>query len=238
MITRAVAVVDKGAVLREASSGPPLTLRRVHSDEPDVCTICLVGSAAGPLAGDDVRLELTVGDGARARVEASGACLAQGRPGGAPARLTSTASVGDGAELIAEPPPLIVARGSAVAVAVILQLAETASLCWRELVVLGRTGEQAGSLMLDWDVTRAGRPLLRQTVDLTDERLLGWHGMLGEARVMATGFLTRPGLAARTIVASHTAVAQRIDDVTVLATVLDSDAASARGRLDVLLETL
>ena len=36
---------------------------------------------------------------------------------------------------------------------------------WRELIVLGRTGEPPGRVTLRWDVTRCGQPVLRQFAD-------------------------------------------------------------------------
>ena len=75
-----------------------------------------------------------------------------------------------------------------------LALGAGAAVDWRELVVLGRTGEPPGQATLRWDVTRPRT--------------------------------------ARTLVASPTAVAQRIDEHTVLVRVLDDDAAQAGRALD------
>ena len=49
----------------------------------------LVGTAAGPLAGDDLSLSLLLAPGARASLGATGASLAQGRDGGGAASLCS-----------------------------------------------------------------------------------------------------------------------------------------------------
>jgi urease accessory protein len=84
---------------------------------------------------------------------------------------------------------------------------------------------------LQRDVTVAGRPVLRQYLDLTDPGLRDWAGMLGDARVLATALLAGPGVQARTVVAAPTAVAQRLSDHAVLVTVLAQDAADAAAEL-------
>jgi urease accessory protein len=238
VITRSVAVVGKGGVLREVLSRPPLTIRRVHSDEPEVCALCLVASAAGPLSGDDVTFELHLEDGARASVTAAGASIAQGGSVGEPARLRALVSVGEEARLHAEPAALIVADGGSVEVTVSLELAASASVLWRELIVLGRCGEPGGSARLAWSVRRDGEPVLVQLVDLTDASLVAWRGMLGSERVIASALVTEPELHATTLVDSPTAVCQQIDDHTALITILDGDAANAERRLSELLTAI
>ena len=52
-----------------------------------------------------------------------------------------------------------------------LALDAGAAVEWRELVVLGRTGEPPGQATLRWDVTRLGRPVLRELTDLSEARL-------------------------------------------------------------------
>jgi urease accessory protein len=135
--------------------------------------------------------------------------------------------VGDDAVLVADPGPLVVSHGSRVDVHLDLAIGRDARLEWRELVVLGRTGEPAGEARLRWDVTRAGRPVLRQFVDLTDPAVTA-----GGYRVLATALLVDPRRQAATIVRSPTSVAQVLADGSVLATVLGHDAATATAELD------
>jgi hypothetical protein len=75
-----------------------------------------------------------------------------------------------------------------------------------------------------WDVTRAGRPVLRQFVEL-DPGLTSGH------RVLACALIAGPAVAARTVVAGPAAAAQRVDEHTLLLTVLADDAASAAREL-------
>jgi urease accessory protein len=223
VIARTTAVVEAGGVLGELSCAPPLTLRQVHG-RAGRCELWLVGTAAGPLAGDDLSLSLSLRAGARAVLRATGASVAQG--GGGRAALSIRADLGAGAELSGDPGTLIVCRGSRVDVRLELALGPGAAVDWRELIVLGRTGEPPGHATVCWDVTRAGRPVLRQFADLA------LAGLTAGRRVLACALISDPARAARTVVASPVAVAQRVDDHTLLVTVLDDDAALATRRLE------
>jgi urease accessory protein len=230
MIARTTAVVEPDGVLGEVACAPPLTLRQVHGEGR--CELRLVGTAAGPLAGDDLSICLTLRAGARATLRAAGASLAQGRdsgdgPAGA-ATLSIRADLAERADLVADPGALIVCRGSRVDVRLELTLGAGAKVDWRELIVLGRTGEPSGHATLRWDVTRLARPVLRQFVDLDPGRA----GLTAGRRVLACALISDPASAPRTVVASPVAVAQRVDDDTLLASVLDDNAARATRQLD------
>jgi len=143
------------------------------------------------------------------------------------AALSIRADLADGADLIADPGALIVCQGSRVNVRLELALGAGAAVRWRELIVLGRTAEQPGQATLRWDVTRLGRPVFRQFVDLADPALMAWAGLTARRRVLACALIADPASTPRTVAASPTAVAQRVDDHTLLVTVLDDDAARA-----------
>jgi urease accessory protein len=224
VIARTTAVVEAGGVLGELSCAPPLTLRQVHGETRDRCELRLVGTAAGPLAGDDLSVWLRLRPDAEATLRATGATVAQGRGPGHPAALSIRADLADGADLIADPGALVVCQGSRIDVRVELTLGADAGVEWRELIVLGRTGEPPGRATLRWNVTRLGRPVLRQFLDLD-------LGLTAGRRVLACALITGPAIAARTVVAAATAVAQRVDDHTLLVTVLDDDAARATRQL-------
>jgi urease accessory protein len=261
VIARAAAVVEYGGVLGELVCAPPLTLRQVRGEVSGRCELRLVGTAAGPLAGDDLSMSLHLLAGARATLRATGASLAQGRGDGGGgdgrggggdgrggggdgsggggsggdgggAALSIRAYLADGSDLVADPGPLIVCQGSRVDVSVELALGPGAAVEWRELIVLGRTGEGAGAATLRWDVTRLGRPVLRQFVDLADPTLTAWAGLTAHRRVLACALIANPESSPRTVVSSPTSVAQRVDDQTLLVTVLGDDAARAMQELD------
>jgi urease accessory protein len=225
VIARTTAVIEPGGVLGELSCAPPLTLRQVRGEDPGRCELRLVGTAAGPLAGDDLSLSLRLRAGARATLRATGASLAQGRGFRGAAALSVYAELAEGASLVADPGALVVCDGSRVDVRVSLALGAGAAVEWHELIVLGRTGEPAGQATVRWDVTRAGRPVLRQFTELDP-------ALTGGRRVLACALIADPAVAARTVVAGPAAVAQRVADDTVLVTVLEDDAARATRRLE------
>src|SRR5580700_4026474 len=106
VIARTTAVIEPGGVLGELACAPPLTLRQVHGEGR--CELRLVGTAAGPLAGDDLSLCLQLRAGAQATLRAVGASLAQGREGqggaavaGLAGALSIRADLADGADLVA-----------------------------------------------------------------------------------------------------------------------------------------
>jgi urease accessory protein len=166
-------------------------------------------------------LTLEVRAGARATLRAAGASVAQG--GGGERTLAIRAELGPGADLIAEPGTLVACAGSRIEVRVEVALGAGAAVDWRELIVLGRTGEPPGRVALRWDVTRGGKPVLRQFADLSP----GLRGLTRWKRVLACALISDPASAARTVVSSPLAVAQRVDEHTRLISVLSDDAAGA-----------
>jgi hypothetical protein len=128
--------------------------------------------------------------------------------------------------LDAEPGALVACAGSRIDVRVEVLLGAGAAADWRELIVLGRTGEPAGQATLRWDVTRGGEPVLRQFADLGPALYRG-------GRVLACALISDPAASMRTAVESAVAVAQRLNDHTVLVSVLEDDARAVR-RLGVL----
>jgi urease accessory protein len=218
MIASATAVLAKGGRLTHVASQPPLTLRRLYDEDPDRCALGLVGTAAGPLPGDQLSLGLELRADAVGSLVAAGASIAQGN-GGVPARVRTTLTLADGAELDADPGPLIVCAGAAVEVDLDIELAPSAVLIWRETLVLGRSGERGGAVALHWNVSCGSRALLRQTLDLTDPVQTAWSGALGRHRIVTTELRVNAG-PARTVVHSPTDVTQQISEVATLRTTL------------------
>lgn len=159
-------VVD---LVAERGPGGGTLLRRLHADgalavrRTGPGTVHLVGTAAGPLNGDEVELRLQVGAGARLVVEGVAATLAlPGRDDG-PARWTLRAEVAEGGSLVCDPQPLVVCHRARLETLTELAVAHGGALDLREQVQLGRHaepgGEWTGRLRLDV----AGRPVLRQS---------------------------------------------------------------------------
>jgi urease accessory protein len=166
-----VAVAGAGGVTRlpVLSSQVPLVLRRT----PDA--VYVVGGAAGPIGGDELALRISVGAGAFLRVRTAAASIALPGPDGLESVLRVTVDVGTGARLEYLPEPVVVSAGARHATIIRVTLAEGASLLLRDELLLGRHGEAGGACRTELRVTYAGRPLLRQSLEVsgTDTADLG-----------------------------------------------------------------
>ena len=171
-----VAADGRCTVLRSA---PPMTFRVTPGG------LRLVGSAAGPVGGDRLRLDLRVADGGSLTVRGVAASLVHPGPHAEPSSMD--VDVGAGATLRWLSSPMILIRGCDHTTTVTIRLGEGGRLLWRDEVVLGREGETSGSLRQRLRVDRAGRPLVRNDLTVGPR----WPGSLGPAgtdgaRVVAT----------------------------------------------------
>lgn len=181
------------AVLRGES---PLLLRRT-GPRRDGVTVHLVGGAAGPLRGDDLRLDVEVGPGARLEVRSVAATLAlPGRAGSPPSRLAVHATVGAGAFLRWWPEPLIAAAGCDHRAVTRVDVAAGGRLVWRDDLVCGRHGEAAGDVRMDTTIRYAGTMLYRHDLAV-GPGAPGWAGaaVLGGGRAAGSVVLAGPELA-------------------------------------------
>ncbi|GIF03495.1 urease accessory protein UreD [Actinoplanes siamensis] len=231
---RVVAEVDghgrtRLAVLRGES---PLLLRRTGRHTAEGVTVHLVGGAAGPLRGDELRLDVEVGPGARLEVLSVAAQLAlPGRP--APAsRLTVTADVAAGGALRWIPEPLIAAAGCDHVVVTRVAVEAGGSLLWRDDLVCGRHGEVCGDVLADTLVRYGGTTLHRHELAV-GPRAPGWDGpaVLGAGR--AIGTLLTAGPDAVTPGSAGPAVAlMPLAGPGMLATAVGADIREVRAALD------
>ncbi|MEV6694805.1 urease accessory protein UreD [Micromonospora sp. NPDC051196] len=194
---RLVARVDPQGrtTLAELRGESPLLLRQVPAPDGGV-TVYVVGGAAGPLAGDDLRLDVEVGPGAVVRVQTVAASIAlPGRPG-AVSRMLVRATIEADAVLHWLPEQLVAAAGCAHVADAQVQIAEGGTLHWRDELICGRHGEQPGHAEINTWVDLAGRPLLRQSLTV-GPYAPGWAGPAVLGGAQATGSLlvvdpTRP----------------------------------------------
>lgn len=176
-----------GTVLTEVHGETPLLLRQTPGN-CGVATVHVVGGAAGPLAGDDLRLEIDVGPGAAVRVHSVAASVAlPGRPG-AVSRMAVRAVVHDGAALHWLPEQLVAAAGCAHLAESRIELAAGARLSWRDELICGRYGEAPGSAVVHTQVDYDDRPLLRQSLAVGPQAP-GWAGPAVLGGAPATGSL-------------------------------------------------
>lgn len=128
------------------------------------CAVHLVGTAAGPLGGDEVTVRLRVGAGARLHVRTAAATVVLPGPERPDSRLLIDVQVDDAAQLVLEPEPTVVCRRAVHEAITTVALAGSGRARILEEVVLGRAGETGGSWTGHTGVTRDGSPVLRHTV--------------------------------------------------------------------------
>lgn len=162
-------VAGEGTRCTTLRSAPPISLR----ETPD--GLFLLASGAGPVGGDDLRLEIDVRDRASLVIRSAAASMVLPGPSGAPSSLQVCAHV-SGA-LRWEPEPTILVAACHHRATTTIDLAAGATLRWKEVVVLGRHDEVTGSLLQRLHVDRAGAPLLRTELPVGPR----WPGADGPA---------------------------------------------------------
>lgn len=150
-------------------SAPPVSLRHT----PDA--LYLVASGAGPVGGDDLRLDIDVRCGASLVIRSAAAAMVLPGPSGQESSMRVRAEVSG--SLRWEPEPTVLVAGCDHRALTTIELGVTATLRWREVVVLGRHGEGTGSLLQRLHVDRAGVPLLRNELPIGPR----WPGAEGPA---------------------------------------------------------
>jgi urease accessory protein len=184
----AVTGPDGATRLPVLSSQAPLVLRRTPS------AVYLVGGAAGPIGGDELSLRIVVGPGAFLRMRTAAASIALPGLDGAESVLRVTVSVAAGGRLEYLPEPVVVSKGARHATLVSVTLAAGASLVLRDELLLGRHGEAGGTARTVLRADYAGRPLLRQSVEVSgsDPVALG-PAVLSGHRAVGSLLLAGPG---------------------------------------------
>jgi urease accessory protein len=162
---RVVARADGNGTTRlgQLRSEPPILLRHTPC-RTGPATVYLLGGAAGPLGGDDLRLEIEVGEGAALHIHGIAASVALPGRSGSASRMTVAARVAEGGELHWLPEPLIAAAGCRHEAVSTVDMREGARLLWREELICGRYGEPPGDATIATSLTYAGKPLLRQAL--------------------------------------------------------------------------
>jgi urease accessory protein len=164
----------------ELRSEPPLTLRATPG------AVYLVSSAAGPVGGDRLRLDLEVTEGATLTVRSAAAAVHHPGPTGLPSHLDLAVKVGAHSTLRWCPEPAVFVAGCDHRMTIRIDLADTATLVWRDEQVLGRHGEAGGSVRTRLQVDRSGTPLLRADTAL-GPRWPDAEGPAGTAGARASG---------------------------------------------------
>lgn len=194
--------------------------------------VYLIGGAAGPLGGDDLRLEIEVGSGATLVVRSAAASLALPGPGGF-SRMTVDVRVAAGGTLRWLPEQVIAGGGCDHRIVNRLTLAWGATVVWRDELVLGRRREPPGRVSNRIDVTVAARPLLRNELGV-GPGASGWDGpaVAGEAGAVGSLLLVAPGLTADAALLGPTAAILPLAGSAALASVLAADSVELRSVLE------
>lgn len=182
------------AVLR---SEPPLVLRpiidndvngftRWKAGDPAPATVAMVAGSAGPLGGDQLRLEVQVGPRSMLALSEVAATLLLPGPNREESVMEIDIRVGANGTLVWVPEPVIAARGCHHRTNIRVELEPGARMLLREEIVPGRYGEQPGMLRQHLRTQIDGRPLLDQelAVGVGDS---GWDGAAVTGRHRAIG---------------------------------------------------
>jgi urease accessory protein len=181
VIEVAPAAADPDRPPRVRLAGAQLGARRLP-DRHGRVRVALVATEALLLAGDDVRVEVSVGPGLLLEIVETAGTVAYDMRGGS-ARWDVTARVADGGGLAWAGLPFVVSDGADVTRATTVTLEGSARATLRETVVLGRTGEQGGRLDTRLTSTIDGRPLLAEAT-LVDPDSRRDPALLGGSRCL------------------------------------------------------
>lgn len=167
--------------MRELRSQAPLALvpRRGTAARTGPLVVHLVGSAATPLGGDDVGLEVLVGPGAELVLTAAVALAGR-------SRFAVRCTVADGGSLVHLPEPVVVTGRADHTADLHVVLGAGARLRAREVLVAGRSGEPPGRYRGRVRVDGPAGALLVQEQELGDPGLQGSPAHLAGHRVLAT----------------------------------------------------
>lgn len=191
--------------------------------DPD--TVHLIGTAAGPLGGDEVTITLRVGPGARLIVRSAAATVVLPGPVRPDSRLTIEAFVDDGGRLVFEPEPTVLAGSCEHEARAVVELRGSGQVRLLEQVLLGRSGEPGGTWAGRTTITRDGVPVLRHTLRsavLNGRSLVTLIDTAATPRAAATGNcvampLARGGLLVTGVGNTATAVLAEVEGAAALA---------------------
>ena len=180
---------DGRTIAHDRHDGPLRVLRALHP-EGGVCHSVLVHPPGGVVGGDELAIELTLGEGAHALVTTPGATRFY-RSAGATATQTLRVAAGAGSRLEWLPLETIAYSGCLATNALRFELADGAELIGWDVTALGLPESQrpfdAGRFTQSIELP--GRWLERGSIAAADEALLdsslGWAGR----RVLATMWL-------------------------------------------------
>ncbi|MGA9690983.1 MAG: urease accessory protein UreD [Pseudonocardiaceae bacterium] len=170
-----------GTRIHTLRSEPPLLLRITGAATSDVFPEChgpqihLVAGAAGPLAGDQLHLDIDVAAGTTLFLREVGSTLLLPGQHPDPSRTQTRIHVGPQATFTWEAQPIIAAQGCNHHNDIHITLDNDARLLLGETIVLGRHAEQPGDLQQRLRISYGDKPLYAQQLTI-GTRAPGWAG--------------------------------------------------------------
>jgi len=150
----------------------------------DETRVALVPEQAVLLAGDHVEVHVRVGAGRVLELVEPGGSVAYAMRGSS-ARWDVRIEVEDGGSLVWHGQPFVVAEGADVSRRLSIELGTTARVVLHETLVLGRSGEEPGTLVCRTDVQRNGVPVLIEELDAFVG--LGLHRVVDQVLCLGSG---------------------------------------------------
>ncbi|MBL8436799.1 MAG: urease accessory protein UreD [Zoogloeaceae bacterium] len=153
---------ERTVLAQRRHQGPLRVQKALYPEGEDVCQVILVHPPAGIAGGDDLQIDVTVGDGAKAQITTPGAGKWY-RSAGRLATLTQRVVVEAGGMCEWVPQESIVFDGALGSMLTEVDLAPDAVYLGMETICLGRTGSgerlTRGSLRMETRLRRAGKTL-------------------------------------------------------------------------------
>jgi urease accessory protein len=183
-----VGAVEGGRVRVQTEVAGPATAPALRpmllASDARSARVSLVPDGAMLLAGDDVAVEVEVGEGASLTLVEPAGTVAYDMDDGR-ASWSVRITLAAGATLVWAGEPFVVSAGADVTRDTQVTLGQDARLALRETLVLGRHGERPGRVCTTWSAhAYDGRPLLVESLDLEEGSLV--PGLLGPHRVLAS----------------------------------------------------
>lgn len=226
-----------------------LKLRFPHRHGAARAEAVMLNIAGGVAAGDDLATRVELGEGAEALLSSQAAeRFYRALPGAAPARVETTLSLAEGADLEWLPQESIVFDGAALTRSLRIEMAATSRFLGVESLVFGRTamGERVARARLDDRIVlyRAGDLLLHEALRFDGEvaARLARPAVASGAVAMATLLMVAPEVAdwldpLRAALAPYEAGASAWNGL-LLARILAADGAALRAAVEAALAVL
>lgn len=184
---------DSPLVLRPTIPVKAEPMGHWHRDGATPVRVSLTAGAAGPVGGDDFRLDIDVEADASLILRSIAATLVLPGPLGEASRLETSVRVAAGGVLVWMPRPTIAARNCRHHSITTVMLEPGASLLLREELLLGRHGEQPGDFHQRLRVCLGDRTIYDQEL-VVGPGAAGWRGsaVIGSHQAVGSVLIVDP----------------------------------------------